>query len=271
MDRIAHGFTTRAEDLADLGNVGLGGGGAVETAQTNRGLWAGAILPDAPLTGLYQIHSAKVVTVDTAWDDDNRPEADAMVTNKAGILLGVLGADCAPILFADDQAGVIGVAHAGWRGALAGVTDATLDAMEKLGANRLHIVACIGPCIAQKSYEVDSAFMQQFLDTDEENERFFMAGKRDKSANAASATARWADSPPPRGPEPGTGEVPGERKYQFDLEGYIASRLSKAGLSYISCMGEDTYGQSHFFSHRRATHEGRDDEGRHMGAIGLVG
>ncbi len=240
MDRIAHGFTTRAEDLADLGNVGLGGGGAVETAQTNRGLWAGAILPDAPLTGLYQIHSAKVVTVDTAWDDDNRPEADAMVTNKPGILLGVLGADCAPILFADDHAGVIGAAHAGWRGALAGVTDATLDAMEKLGANRLHIVACIGPCIAQKSYEVDSAFMQQFLDADEENERFFASGK-DTS------------------------------HHQFDLEGYIASRLSKAGLSYISCMGEDTYGQSHFFSHRRATHEGRDDEGRHMGAIGLVG
>ena len=260
MDRIAHGFTTRAEDLADLGNVGLGGGGAVETAQTNRGLWAGAILPDAPLAGLYQIHSAKVVTVDTVWDDDNRPEADAMVTNKAGILLGVLGADCASILFADDQAGVIGAAHAGWRGALAGVTDATLDAMEKLGANRLHIVACIGPCIAQKSYEVDSAFMQQFLDADEENERFFASGKNpSEPKGSASATARRAVSPNQ------------ETKYQFDLEGYIASRLSKAGLSYISCMGEDTYGQSHFFSHRRATHEGRDDEGRHMGAIGLVG
>ena len=239
MDRIAHGFSTRAEDLADLGNVGLGGGGSPETATTNRGLWAGAILPDAPLTSVYQIHSPNVVTVDTPWSDDARPKADAMVTDKPGILLGVLGADCAPVLLADDEAGVVAAAHAGWRGALAGVTDATLDAMEKLGANRLHIIACIGPCIAQKNYEVDEAFRQTFLDADEANERFFASGKDNLH-------------------------------HQFDLEGYIAARLSKAGLSYISCMGEDTYSQSHFFSHRRATHEKRDDEGRHMGAIGLV-
>jgi len=243
MERIAHGFTTRAEDLAGLGNVGLGGGGSIDTARNNRNLWAGAILPDARLTGVYQIHSANVMTVDTPWDDDNRPKADAMVTDKPGILLSVLGADCAPILFADDQAGVVAAAHAGWRGALAGVTDATLDAMEKLGANRLHIVACIGPCIAQKSYEVDGAFMQKFLDSDQSNEHFFASGK---------------DS----------------EHHQFDLEGYIAGRLSKAGLSYISCMGEDTYSQSRFFSHRRATHQigtgEKADEGRHMGVIGLV-
>lgn len=239
MDRIAHGFSTRAEDLGDLGNVGLGGGGSPETAQVNRGLWAGAILPDAQLTSVYQIHSPNVVMVDAPWSDDARPEADAMVTDKPGILLGVLGADCAPVLLADDQAGVVAAAHAGWRGALAGVTDATLDAMEKLGANRLHIVACIGPCIAQKNYEVDEAFRQTFLDADAANERFFASGKDNLH-------------------------------HQFDLEGYIAARLSKAGLSYISCMGEDTYSQNHFFSHRRATHEGRDDEGRHMGVIGLV-
>jgi YfiH family protein len=259
MDRIAHGFTTRAEDLPDLGNVGLGGGGSPDTAQTNRGLWAGAVLPDAPLVSVYQIHSANVAVVDMPWEDGARPEADALVTNKPGILLGVLGADCAPVLLADDEAGVVAAAHAGWRGALAGVTDATLDAMERLGANRLHITACIGPCIAQKNYEVDAAFMQRFLDADEANERFFVGGKNpSEPKGSASASARRAVSPNQ------------ETKHQFDLEGYIAARLSKAGLSYISCMGEDTYGQEHFFSHRRATHDGRDNEGRHMGVIGLI-
>ncbi|WOE75280.1 peptidoglycan editing factor PgeF [Parasphingorhabdus sp. SCSIO 66989] len=239
MDRIAHGFTTRAEDLADLGNTGLAGGGDLATAQTNRRLWAGAVLADAPLVGVYQIHSAEVVTVSAPWDDANRPKADAMVTDQPNILLGVLGADCAPVLLADDAAGVVGAAHAGWQGALAGVTDATVDAMEKLGATRENIIAAIGPCIAQKSYEVDSGFYRKFCEANAENDRFFGAGK---------------DS----------------EHHQFDLEGYIAARLSGCGVHTVACMGEDTYTQpDRFFSHRRATHEARDNEGRQLGMIGL--
>lgn len=240
MDHIAHGFSTRAEDLADDGNVGLGGGGNLAHARTNRALWAGAIIADAPLLGLYQEHGTDVISVTAPWGDDSRPKADAMVTDKPGLVLGILGADCAPVLMADAQAGVIGAAHAGWRGALNGVTDAALDAMEKLGAKRERITAAIGPCIAQKSYEVDAGFYRNFCEADPANERFF-------------ATGQDADH------------------HQFDLEGYIAARLSACGVSYVACMGEDSYSQpERLFSYRRATHKGEADNGRHMGMIGLV-
>ncbi|MEO1046359.1 MAG: peptidoglycan editing factor PgeF [Pseudomonadota bacterium] len=240
MDGIVHGFTTRAGDLGDQGNVGLGGGGDLAQARTNRGLWAGAIIADAPLVGLYQIHSAEVAAVTAPWNDDMRPEADAMVTDRRNIVLGVLGADCAPVLFADEASHVVGAAHAGWRGALAGVTDATLEAMERLGARRDTIIAAIGPCIAQKSYEVDDGFYRSFCEADAGNDRFFAPGRD-------------------------------ARHHQFDLEGYIAARLSAAGVTTVACMGEDTYAQpDRFFSHRRATHQGEDDHGRQMGMIGLV-
>ena len=161
-----------------------------------------------------------------------------MVTNRPGLLLGIVTADCVPVLFADAQAGVVGAAHAGWKGAITGVTDNTLAAMEALGADRARIRCAIGPCIAQKSYEVDAAFYQRFVDENPENERFFSDGK------------------------------PGH--YQFDIEGYVAARLAQAGVTQIECLGEDTYSQpDRFFSYRRSCHTNEPGYGRQISLIGL--
>jgi YfiH family protein len=154
----------------------------------NRARAVAAVLPGA-LTCAYQVHSPDVVTVTEPWPDSERPAADALVTDRPGILLGVLTADCAPVLFLD-RAGVVGAAHAGWKGAIGGVTDATIAAMEALGAQRDRMAAVVGPCIAQKSYEVDEGFERRFLEAAPENERFFRAGRSGHS---------W-----------------------FDLEGYVA-------------------------------------------------
>jgi hypothetical protein len=237
----AHGFLGRkggvsTGDLAGL-NVSYSEDDPALTSE-NRRRAVEAVLPGGILQTCFQIHSPDVVTVTEPWADADRPRADALVTNRSGVVLGVLTADCAPVLFCDAQAGVVGAAHAGWKGAFTGVTDATIAAMEALGASRDRIAAVVGPCIAQKSYEVDAGFEARFLEQAGENERFFRAG-RDGHA--------W-----------------------FDLEGYVASRLRDAGLAKVGMLGEDTYAQeARFYSFRRATHRKEPGYGRQISLIGL--
>jgi polyphenol oxidase len=219
-------------------NVGLGSDDDRAAILENRRRAADAVLAGAPLVTVHQVHSADVVTVDTPWGDDARPKADALVTNRPGLLIGILTADCGPILFADAEAGVIGASHAGWKGAIAGVTDTTIAAMEKLGADRSRITAAIGPCIARASYEVDEGFLRRFEEVDPANERFFTPGRAGH--------------------------------HQFDLEGYIAARLAAAGITRVEALGLDTYANAdRFFSFRRATHKNEPDYGRQISLIGL--
>ena len=240
---LPHGFLSRSGgvstgELQGL-NVGYGSSDDRDSIAENRRRAIDAVLPGAGLATVHQVHSAEVVTVDRPWPQEERPHADAMVTDRSGILLGILTADCAPVLFADAQAGVIGAAHAGWRGAIAGVTDATVEAMEKLGAKRDRIAAAVGPCIGQASYEVDDAFRDRFIADDSHNERFFLPGLADKP--------------------------------HFDLEGYVTARLILAGLESVEPLGLDTYPASdRFFSYRRATHRGEADYGRQVSLIGLA-
>uniref|UniRef100_UPI00313E1560 peptidoglycan editing factor PgeF n=1 Tax=Sphingomonas sp. OTU376 TaxID=3043863 RepID=UPI00313E1560 len=244
LDGIAHGFLGRkggvsTDAMASL-NVGLGSTDDPDLIAENRRRATEAVLPGGRLVSLYQVHSADCVTVAEPWEERVRPHADALVTGRPGLALGILTADCAPVLFADKQAGVIGAAHAGWKGAVGGVTDSTIAAMEALGASRDRIVAAIGPCIARASYEVDLGFLQRFADADPDNERFFTEGRR-------------------------------EDHWQFDLEAYVASRLAAAGLRTIEMLGQDTYAQpEHFYSFRRATHRQEPDYGRQISLIGLT-
>ena len=238
---VAHGFLGRrggvsAGVCAGL-NVGIGSGDDPTTVAENRRLAAEAVLPGARLVTCYQVHSADCVTVTLPWDDDARPHADALITDRPGLLLGVLSADCAPVLFADPAAGIVGAAHAGWKGALGGVTDATLAAMEALGADRSRIAAAIGPCIARRSYEVDDAFLARFAAADAANDRFF---------------------------------APSRAGHQrFDLEAYVTHRLAVAGVQRIEALGLDTYASpDRFYSFRRATHRGEPDYGRQIALIG---
>ena len=239
---VAHGFLGRRGGVsvgATAGlNVGLGSADDPAAVAENRRRAAAAVAPGATLTTLYQVHSAAVVTVAAPWADADRPRADAMVTDRPGVLIGILTADCAPVLFADRDAGVVGAAHAGWKGAIGGVTDATIAAMEALGARRDRIVAAIGPCIARASYEVDDGFLRTFATADPANERFFAAGR--------------------------------DGHHQFDLEAYVAHRLAAAGLVRIEALGLDTYAdEDRFFSFRRATHRGEADYGRQISLIGV--
>jgi YfiH family protein len=163
-----------------------------------------------------------------------------MVADRSGILLGILTADCAPVLFADAEASVIGAAHAGWRGAFAGVTDATIEAMERLGARRDHIRAAIGPAIARRNYEVDHGFEERLLALDAANERYFSEGSAGRP--------------------------------HFDLEAFIVARLAAAGIRKVEALGLDTYADAdRFYSYRRATHRGEPDYGRQVSLIGLAG
>jgi YfiH family protein len=240
---VPHGFLGRkggvsCGELAGL-NVGYGSGDERDAIAENRRRAVEAVLPGGELATVHQVHSAKVVVAEQSWPQDERPHADAMVTDQPGVLLGILTADCAPVLFADVEAGVVGAAHAGWRGALAGVTDATIKAMEGLGARRENMAATIGPCIAQGSYEVDEAFRARFLDSDSANASFFMQ----------------AEGAQPR----------------FDLQGYVVERLRTAGLIVVEALDLDTYADSdRFFSYRRATHRGEADYGRQVSLIGLA-
>jgi YfiH family protein len=242
LDAVPHGFLGRKGGvstgiLAGL-NVGLGSGDDRAAIAENRRRAVEAVLPGAALVTVHQVHSAEAVIVTEPFADDARPHVDALVTDRPGLLLGILTADCAPILLADVEAGVIGAAHAGWKGALGGVTDATIAAMEKLGARRDRIAAAIGPCIARASYEVDDAFAARFEAADPANERFFAAGRAGHQ--------------------------------RFDIEAYVAARLAAAGIGRVEALGLDTYADDQaFFSFRRATHRGEPDYGREMSLIGL--
>jgi len=244
LEGVGHGFLGRRGGVsggvcAGL-NVGLGSSDDRAAVQENRRRAVEAVAPGAALVTVHQVHSAEALAVTAPWPDDARPRADGMATDRPGLALGILTADCAPVLFADAQAGVIGAAHAGWRGALGGIVEATVAAMERLGADRARTAAAVGPCIARRSYEVDDAFFRRFAEAEAANERFFSDGAR-----------------------------AGRR--QFDLEGYVVARLAEAGLGRIEALGEDTYGQpDRFFSFRRATHRGEADYGRQVSLIALA-
>ena len=242
LEPAPHGFLGRrggvSQGVLRGLNVGTGSGDDRNAIDENRRRAVAAVLPGARLATVFQVHSGDAVYVDRPWPQDERPRADAMVTDKPGILLGVLTADCAPVLLADQQAGIVGAAHAGWRGAFAGVTDATIALMEQLGARRERISAAVGPCIAQASYEVDEAFRDRFLADDRESEGFFDQ---------------------PRGDKP-----------YFDLEGFVVSRLQRAGVGSVKPMGLDTYADDErFFSYRRSTHRDEPDYGRQISLIGI--
>ena len=192
------------------------------------------------LVSCHQYHSADVVTVDVPWRPGKPPKADAMVSKTAGVALGILTADCAPVLFVDAKAKVIGAAHAGWKGALGGALEATVDAMIALGAERQRIQAAVGPCISQQNYQVDAAYRERFSEDDRGNGRFFR-------------------------PDPEE-----EEKFRFDLSGYCAARLTACGVKDAELPKHCTYGDERmFFSNRRALHKGEGDYGRGLSAIML--
>jgi YfiH family protein len=242
LSAVPHGFLGRrggvsAGPLAGL-NVGYGSKDDRSAIDENRRRAIEAILPGAELATVHQVHSADVVYAERPWPQAGRPHADAMVTDRPGLLLGILTADCAPVLLADAHARVVGAAHAGWRGALAGVTDTTIGAMEQLGAHRERISAAVGPCITQLSYEVSEDFRQHFAEQEPGSERFF----------AESATG----------------------KPHFDLPGYVVHRLLVAGIEQVEALQLDTYAEpDRFYSYRRATHRGEADYGRQLSAIAL--
>jgi YfiH family protein len=239
---VPHGFLGRhggaSEGMFAGLNVGAGSsddGGAIAT---NRARALAAVWPGATLLTPYQIHSADCITVRAPFANGVRLHADALVSDNPALALGIVTADCAPVLLADVAAGVVGAAHAGWKGALGGVTDSTIDAMEALGAQRGRITAAIGPCIARASYEVDAGFRRRFEEADPANERFFADGRADHA--------------------------------QFNLEGYVAHRLAAAGVRRIEALGLDTYAdEQRFFSYRRATHRGEPDYGRQIAIIAM--
>lgn len=243
---LRHAFYTRrggvSEGIYDSLNCGLGSGDAREAVIENRRrAMEFLVLPEEALVTNFQIHSPDVVVVDKAWPRDERPRADAMVTRRPGVALGILTADCAPILFADDAAGVIGAAHAGWRGAVSGVAEATVAAMAKLGADIGRIRAAIGPCIAQASYEVGPEFPGPFLAQDKANERFFRPSRR-------------------------------AGHFMCDLPCYLEMRLKAAGIAATEIITRDTCAEADsFFSYRRTTLAGGKDYGRGLSAIALDG
>ena len=244
---IAHGFFGReggvSSGIYSSLNCGPGSRDAPESVAENRRRVVDALAPGANLISLSQVHSAKVHTL-SAWDTV-KLEGDAMVSATPGLALGILTADCAPVLLADFRAKVIGAAHAGWKGALGqagrGVLEATLDAMEKLGARKEQISAVIGPSISQANYEVGFDFRDRFLELGLRNRRFFVPSDK-------------------------------EGHYRFDLPGYVASRLTAAGAGRVEMSGICTYPLVNgYFSFRRTTHAGEPDYGRQISAIVLTG
>jgi len=243
LEGVPHGFFGRGGGLstgpvAGL-NCGTGSGDDPTIVEANRRLAADAILPGAQIASVYQIHSPTAVIVTEAAPLAERARADALVTDRPDLLLGVVTADCAPILMADRKRGVISAVHAGWRGAIAGVTDQAIAAMISLGSKIENIDAAIGPCLAMASFEVDREFADRLRADDPENDRFFGEG--------------------PRG------------KPHFDLEAYLVARLAAAGIRRIEASGLDTYVlEDRFYSYRRATHRGEPTYGRQLSLIGLA-
>ena len=242
---IRHAFFTReggvSEGIYQSLNGGIGSRDAPDKVRENRARMAAALgVAPTHLVSCYQIHSPDVIVAETPWTRENAPRADAIVTRVPGLAIGVSTADCGPILFADAQAGVIGATHAGWKGALTGVLEATIAAMEKLGARRQSIHAALGPLIRQPNYEVGAEFIERFKAADTTNEKFLVP-----SAKAGHA--------------------------MFDLPGYITSRLEAAGTQGVEDLGLCTYADpARFFSYRRTTHRAEPDYGRHVNAIAIV-
>jgi polyphenol oxidase len=242
LDGIAHGFFGRrggvSSGLYDSLNCGLGSNDDRAAVLDNRARVAAHLRASgAPVLTCHQIHSAEAVVVDAPWDFGHQPKADALVTRTPGLVLGALAADCMPILFADAEAGVVGAAHAGWKGTLAGIEANTLAAMERIGAKRSRIRAVIGPCISQSAYEVGPEFVAGFLAED-------------------AGAARFFNLP-----------VAGQRPH-FDLAGFMLDRLGKAGIASAHWVGACTYAAPDlFYSYRRSTHLKQADYGRQIAAI----
>jgi YfiH family protein len=241
---IRHGFLTRRGGVSDglyaSLNCGLGSKDDQASVIENRtrALRSAGLDPDT-LSTAYQVHSAKVAVVGADWDEMKRPQVDGLVTKTRGKSLGILTADCVPVLFADPDAGIIGASHAGWKGAIGGVLQETVAAMEKLGAQRASIQAGIGPAIAQKSYEVGPEFPQAFIDRDRANARFFTTSSRC-------------------------------RHFMFDLVGFVVQELKALGLAGVAAAGNDTCAEADdFFSYRRTTLAKEPDYGRQISLIGL--
>ena len=238
---LRHGFFTRRGGVSEGAygslNCSLSSADLPNNVARNRALVAEAMgVQVASLVGVMQVHGREVVIVDKPWPAGQGPKADAMVTRVPGVALGVITADCAPVLFADPVAGVVAAAHAGWRGACAGVLEASVDAMLSLGALRARIVAAIGPCIGQASYEVAADLREPVLKSFAGAERFFVTGQRPE---------RW----------------------QFDLAGYCTARLDAAGIKAIS-LGLDTFSdEARFFSHRRRTLSGGGAIGHQISVV----
>jgi YfiH family protein len=241
---VRHAFFTREGGVSggiyESLNAGIGSDDDPANVAENRRRMAErlGVAPDHFLT-LYQVHSPDVVVASGPWNGPERPRADALVTRTENLAIGATAADCGPVLFVDPDARVIGAAHAGWKGALSGVLESTVEAMEKLGAARARIVAAVGPLIRQQSYEVGDEFVDRFVQTDAANDRFFIAAARKGHA-------------------------------MFDLAGFIRMRLENAGLSTIDDVGVDTYSDERYFSYRRSVHRKEPDYGRHVHAIALV-
>lgn len=246
LDGVAHGFFTRegghSTGLFASLNCGMGSGDDRDTVLKNRALVAERLgVSRDHLLSAYQVHSADAVLVTAPWEPEvERPRADALVTRTPGVALGVLTADCGPVLFADPRARVIGAAHAGWKGALTGITARTLDLMEEQGADRRRVIAVIGPMISQAAYEVGPEFPGRFTDADPANARYFTPSARPDHA-------------------------------MFDLPGYLAGRLRGEGVGTVVNLSLCTFSdERRFFSYRRATHRREKDYGRLISAITLT-
>jgi YfiH family protein len=243
--RVRHAFFTRAGGVSEgvyaTLNGGTGSNDAPEKIAENRARIAAAlgVAPDRLLTA-YQVHSPDVVVAEAPWTQANRPRADAIVTRTPALAIGVSTADCGPLLLADGQAGVVGAVHAGWRGALTGVIEAAVTAMENLGAKRAHIAAALGPTIRQPNYEVGAEFVERFIAAEPVNARFFAPSARSGHA-------------------------------MFDLTGYIVERVQRAGIENFEDLGLCTYAEpERFFSYRRMTKLSEPDYGRHINVISLA-
>ena len=242
---VAHAYFTRrggvSEGVYASLNGGVGSNDEPEAVRVNRARMAAALaIAPERLAIPFQIHSPDALAITAPFPRETRPRCDALVTATPGLALGVTGADCGMILFADAEARVIGAAHAGWKGALGGILEATVAAMAALGARRDRISAALGPCIAQPSYEVGPEIVAAFEVGDKGSDRFFT-----RSVNAGRS--------------------------MFDLHGYIADRAARAGIARFEDLGLDTYAdEARFFSYRRATHRKEPDYGRLVAAIALA-
>lgn len=239
---ISHGFFTRnggtSNGIYRSLNVGLGSRDDQQSVAANRQLICSTLGADeGRLATVNQVHSADVAVADQAWKDD-RPRADAIVTNTPGLAIGILTADCGPVLFADAEAGIVGAAHAGWKGAMDGVLENTISAMEKLGARRSNITATLGPCISQKNYEVGPEYIATFLAHDADNQQYFVPSGKDGH-------------------------------HLFDLPSYVVDRLKVAGVK-ARALNLCTYADAdRYYSYRRSVHKNEPDYGRQISAIML--